>query len=31
MEFFYLHDWNVVQVADGFDMGQVLTGQRRAF
>jgi transketolase len=30
MEFFYLHDWNVVHVADGFDMGQVLTGQRRA-
>lgn len=30
MEFFYLHDWNVVQVHDGFDMGQVLTGQRRA-
>jgi len=30
MEFFYLHDWNVVHVKDGFDMGQVLTGQRRA-
>jgi transketolase len=30
MEFFYLHDWNVVHVTDGFDMGQVLTGQRRA-
>jgi transketolase len=30
MEFFYLHDWNVVHVSDGFDMGQVLTGQRRA-
>ncbi len=30
MEFFYLHDWNVVFVSDGFDMGQVLTGQRRA-
>ncbi|MEQ9400484.1 MAG: hypothetical protein RJQ04_15075 [Longimicrobiales bacterium] len=30
MEFFYLHDWNVVHVADGFDMGQVVTGQRRA-
>ncbi len=30
MEFFYLHDWNVVHVADGFDMGQVLTGQLRA-
>lgn len=30
MEFFYLHDWNVVHVHDGFDMGQVLTGQKRA-
>ena len=30
MEFFYIHDWNVVHVKDGFDMGQVLTGQRRA-
>jgi transketolase len=30
MEFFYLHDWNVVHVKDGFDMGQVVTGQRRA-
>jgi transketolase len=30
MEFFYLHDWNVVHVRDGFDMGQVMTGQRRA-
>lgn len=30
MEFFYIHDWNVVHVADGFDMGQVLTGQKRA-
>jgi len=30
MEFFYLHDWNVVHVADGFDMGQVMTGQARA-
>jgi transketolase len=30
MEFFFLHDWNVVHVKDGFDMGQVLTGQRRA-
>jgi len=30
MEFFYLHDWNVIQVKDGFDMGQVLTGQRHA-
>jgi transketolase len=30
MELFYLHDWNVVHVADGLDMGQVLTGQARA-
>lgn len=30
MEFFHMHDWNVVHVADGFDMGQVLTGQARA-
>ena len=30
MEFFYLQDWNVVEVADGFDFGQVLTGQRLA-
>lgn len=30
MEFFHLHDWNIVHVADGFDMGQVLTGQARA-
>jgi len=30
MEFFYIHDWNVVHVKDGFDMGQVLTGQKRA-
>jgi len=30
MEFFYLHDWNVVFVKDGFDMGQVVSGQRRA-
>ncbi|MBM4184933.1 MAG: hypothetical protein FJ207_12080 [Gemmatimonadetes bacterium] len=30
MEFSYLHDWNVVHVADGFDMGQVLTAQKRA-
>ena len=30
MEFFYLHDWNVVHVKDGFDMGQVMTGQKRA-
>ncbi|MCG6987706.1 MAG: hypothetical protein LJF06_05955 [Gemmatimonadetes bacterium] len=30
MEFFYLQDWNVIQVADGFDFGQVLTAQRLA-
>jgi transketolase len=30
MEFFYIHDWNVVHVPDGFDMALVLTGQRRA-
>jgi transketolase len=29
-EFFYLHDWNVVEVADGFDLGLVLAAQRRA-
>ena len=28
MEFFYLHDWNVIHVANGFDMGQVVTAQR---
>ena len=30
MELFYLHDWNVVEVSDGFDMGQVVTAQARA-
>jgi transketolase len=30
MEFFYLHDWNVVEVADGFDFPLVLTAQRLA-
>ncbi|MBU1226166.1 MAG: hypothetical protein KJ698_02985, partial [Actinobacteria bacterium] len=30
MELFYLHDWNVVEVADGFDFGLVLAAQRRA-
>ncbi|MCB2224025.1 MAG: hypothetical protein KQH83_07610 [Actinobacteria bacterium] len=30
MEFFYLHDWNVVEVPDGFDFGLVLAAQRRA-
>ena len=29
-EFFYLHDWNVVEVPDGFDFGLILTAQRRA-
>jgi transketolase len=30
MEFFYLQDWNVIEVADGFDFPLVLTGQRLA-
>jgi transketolase len=29
-ELFHLHDWNVVEVADGRDFQQVLAGQRRA-
>ncbi|MBN2113221.1 MAG: hypothetical protein JW785_03740 [Acidimicrobiia bacterium] len=29
-EFFYFHDWNVVEVPDGFDLPLVLTAQRRA-
>ena len=29
-EFFYLHDWNVIHVLDGFDFGMVLTAQRMA-
>jgi len=29
-ELFYLHDWNVIHVSDGFDFGQVLTAQRMA-
>jgi len=29
-EYFYLHDWNVVEVPDGFDIPLVLTAQRRA-
>jgi transketolase len=29
-EFFYLHDWNVIHVPDGFDIGLVLTAQRMA-
>jgi transketolase len=30
MEFFYVHDWNVIEVADGFDFPQVITAQRMA-
>lgn len=30
MELLYLHDWNVIQVHDGFDVGQVLTAQKMA-
>ncbi len=30
MELFYLYDWNVLEVADGFDVGLVLSAQRRA-
>ena len=30
MELFYLHDWNVLHVGGGFDVGLVLTAQRRA-
>jgi len=30
MELFFLHDWNVVEVADGLDLQQVLAGQRQA-
>ena len=29
-ELFYLHDWNVVSVADGHDFQQVVAAQRRA-
>jgi transketolase len=29
-ELFYLHDWNVISVADGRDFQQVVTAQRRA-
>jgi len=29
-ELFYLHDWNVIAVPDGFDFGLVLTAQRMA-
>jgi transketolase len=30
MELFHLHDWNVVEVADGRDVKQVITAQTRA-
>jgi transketolase len=30
MELFFLHDWNVVEVPDGFDVRLVLSAQRRA-
>jgi transketolase len=30
MELFHLHDWNVVEVADGRDVRQVIAGQARA-
>jgi transketolase len=29
-ELFYLHDWNVVTVADGHDLAQIVTAQRLA-
>jgi transketolase len=29
-ELFYLHDWNVIEVADGRDFQQVIAAQRRA-
>lgn len=30
MELFYLHDWNVVFVPDGWDFGQIVAAQRKA-
>ena len=30
-ELFYLHDWNVVSVSDGHDLGAILEAQERAF
>ncbi len=30
MEYAYLHDWNVIQVPDGFDFRQILAAQRLA-
>ena len=29
-ELFYLHDWNVIDVADGFDWQQIVAAQRHA-
>jgi len=29
-ELFYLHDWNVIDVPDGFDFQQIVAAQRRA-
>jgi len=29
-ELFYLHDWNVIWVPDGFDLQQIVAAQRRA-
>ena len=30
MEFFYLHDWNVIRVPDGFDFDMVIRAQKMA-
>ena len=30
MELAYLHDWNVIEVADGMDFQQIVTAQRKA-
>jgi transketolase len=30
MEFFYLHDWNVIYVPDGWDFQQIIAAQRQA-
>jgi transketolase len=30
VELFYLHDWNVIYVPDGFDFQRVITAQKRA-
>lgn len=29
-ELFYLHDWNVIEVSDGFDFQQIVAAQRKA-